>query len=72
VFHDLLALFKEYVLLSIASIIAFSVSFVHIPFLHIIDIQFNYSVDLLVFNLKIKGTFSLFVVCKYDMFFHHL
>jgi hypothetical protein len=37
-FHDLLALLKEYVLLSIASIIAFSVSFVHMPFLLIIDI----------------------------------
>ncbi len=71
-FHDLLAFLKRYVLLSIASIIAFSVSSVHMPFLLVIHIQFNYTVDLLVSNLKVNGTFSLFVVCKYDMFFHHL
>jgi hypothetical protein len=47
-FHDLLALLKEYVLLSITSITTFNVSFVHMPFLLTIDIQLN-SIAMLIF-----------------------
>jgi hypothetical protein len=47
-FHDLFTLFKEYVLLSIASITTYNVSFVHMPFLLIRDIQFN-SITMLIF-----------------------
>ncbi len=47
-FHDLLALFKEYVLRSITSITTFNVSFVHMPFLFTMDIQLN-SIVVLIF-----------------------
>jgi hypothetical protein len=71
-FHDLLAFLKEYVPFSTTSIVVSTISYVHMPLLLIVRAWFNYGVDLLVFDLKIKAIFFLFIACGSNMLFHHL
>jgi hypothetical protein len=60
--HDLLALLKECVPLSIASMIIFNVSSIHMPLLVVEGTQFNYGDDLFICGSRIGGRFSLFNV----------
>jgi hypothetical protein len=71
-FPDLLDFLKEYVPFSTTSIVVSTISYVHMPFLLIVRVWFNYGVDLLVFDLKIRGIFFLFVASRSNMLFHHL
>jgi hypothetical protein len=71
-FHHLLAFLKEYVPFSTTSIVVSTISYVHMTLLLIVRTWFNYGVDILVFDFKIRDVFFLFVVCRSNMLFHHL
>jgi hypothetical protein len=59
-FHDLLALLKECVLLSTTSMVASNASFVHMPLLVVEGNQFNCGADLLLCGSRVGGRFSFF------------
>jgi hypothetical protein len=71
-FHVLLALLNECVLLSTTFIVVSSASFVHIPFLHVVDAWFNWIVGVLLIHVGLGGGFSLCVECRSNMLFCHL
>ncbi len=58
-FHDLLALLRECVPLSITSIVFSNVSFGHMPFLVFEGIWFNRGANLLLCGSRVGGRFSL-------------
>ncbi len=61
-FHDLLALLKECVPFSIAFVVVFNASYVHMLFLIVEGIKFNCGVDHFFCGSKAWGSFSLFDV----------
>jgi hypothetical protein len=61
-FHDLLALFKECVPLSITSFFFSNFSFGHMPLLVFKGIQLNYGANLLLCGLRVGGRFSLLTI----------
>jgi hypothetical protein len=75
-FHDLLAILKECVPLSIAFIVVFNASYVHMLFLIVEGIIFNCGVDHFFCGSKGWGSFSLFdvksVARKFSMLFRLL
>jgi hypothetical protein len=71
-FHALLALLNECVLLSTIVIVVFSASFVHIPFLHVVNARFNWTVSVLLIHAGLGVGFSLSIECRSNMLFCHL
>jgi hypothetical protein len=71
-FHDMLAFLKEHLPLSTSSITTSNGSFIHMPFLLVMGIQFIYGGFLLICDSWIRGRFCLSITCSSNMPLRHL
>ncbi len=71
-FHDTLAFLKEHLPLSTSSITTSNCSFIHMPFLLVVGIQFIYGGFFLIYDSWIRGRISLSITCWSSMPLPHL